>query len=75
MALDDTPRPPRTGRFRRDGDARLREQRRQALITSMLSELRERTSDGDRPTASRDRLLDSTRTSLLAREDRLPETG
>jgi hypothetical protein len=41
----------------------------------MLSELRERTSDGDRPAASRDRLLDSTRTSLLAREDRLPETG
>ena len=75
MALDDTPRPPRTGRFRRDGDARMREQRRQALITSMLSELRERTSDGDRAAAPRDPLLDPTRTSLIARDDGLAETG
>jgi hypothetical protein len=75
MALDDTPRPARTGRFRRDGDARLREQRRQALITSMLSELRERTPDGDRAAAARDPLLDPTRTSLLARDEGVPETG
>ncbi len=75
MALDDTPRPARTGRFRRDGDARLREQRRQALITSMLSELRDRDSDREPAPVSRDPLLDPTRTSLLARDDGVPETG
>ncbi len=75
MALDDTPRPARTGRFRRDGDARLREQRRQALITSMLSELRERPSGAGRAAASRDPLLAPTRTSLLARDEGHAETG
>ncbi len=75
MALDDTPRPARTGRFRRSGDARMREQRRQALITSMLSELREGVSAGDRAAASRDPLLDPTRTSLLARDDGHAPTG
>ncbi len=53
----------------------MREQRRQALITSMLSELRERPSDAGRAAASRDPLLAPTRTSLLARDEGHAETG
>ncbi len=74
MALDDTPRSPRTGRFRRDGGARLRDQRRQALITSMLADLRERASDGERPTGI-DPLVDATRAILTERDDGIPEAG
>ncbi len=74
MAVDDTPRPPRSGRFRRDGDTRQRDQRRQALITSMLADLRERETGGERPAGS-DPLVDATRAILTERDDGIPEAG